>query len=468
MDAVLNWLLQGGVVAGATRLMLFALARASANVRYAVCWTAALFVIVLPVLPLLLSTPDLSDAFRAAPGDPMVSLPDAWWTSLRVVLAVWTLWASVQIIRFVSAIVAIRRARARSRLFPPDTKPALPHWQRVRSVGRRASLVLSDSVSTAAVLGWGSPLIAVAPSLVRTLEAGELDRVLIHEWAHVQRRDDLVNILQFLVRIIAGWHPALWWIDRRLHVEREIACDEVTVAVTGSPKSYAQCLMKLASLRGTSAAMRTAPALFTPSSLRARVVKLVSPHSSLAPAWSRSIAAAIVGTLCVVSVAVGGLNFVEATALARPLAMPAPVLTATLTRVAPTAQPTRSLDLSSDPSPRPTITAASMAQRPTVQPRVGVPAAGTEPDAPATADAETVVAATLAAKAGVPSVTLAQIPATTPGPLENAEVRAEPQPQTPWSAAAAGGTALGRKSKEAGIATAGFFSRFGRRVAGSF
>ena len=80
-------------------------------------------------------------------------------------------------------------------------------------------------------------------------------------------------MLQIVVRTVAGWHPALWWIDRRLHVEREIACDEMTVAITGSPKSYAECLMKLSRLRGTPRAMQTAPAVFTPSSLRARVVK---------------------------------------------------------------------------------------------------------------------------------------------------------------------------------------------------
>ena len=51
MDAVLNWLWQGGVVAAALRLMLFPLERASANVRYVVCWAAALFVIALPALP---------------------------------------------------------------------------------------------------------------------------------------------------------------------------------------------------------------------------------------------------------------------------------------------------------------------------------------------------------------------------------------------------------------------------------
>jgi hypothetical protein len=40
--------------------------------------------------------------------------------------------------------------------------------------------------------------------------------------------------------------------------------------------------------------------------------------------------------------------------------------------------------------------------------------------------------------------------------------------QSPWNAAAAGGAAIGKKSKDAGVATAGFFSRVARRVAGSF
>jgi hypothetical protein len=40
--------------------------------------------------------------------------------------------------------------------------------------------------------------------------------------------------------------------------------------------------------------------------------------------------------------------------------------------------------------------------------------------------------------------------------------------RSPWSAAASGGAAIGRKSKDAGVATAGFFTRVARRVAGSF
>ena len=68
MDAVLNWLWQGCVVAVALRLMLFPLERASANVRSVVCWAATLFVIALPTLPSLpptITSAALPGAFRA-------------------------------------------------------------------------------------------------------------------------------------------------------------------------------------------------------------------------------------------------------------------------------------------------------------------------------------------------------------------------------------------------------------------
>ena len=86
------------------------------------------------------------------------------------------------------------------------------------------------------MLGFGSPIIALAPRLLTELSAPDLDRVLVHEWAHVQRRDDLAQLVQHIVRAIAGWHPAVWWLERRLDFEREAACDEVAVDVTGSRK----------------------------------------------------------------------------------------------------------------------------------------------------------------------------------------------------------------------------------------
>ena len=248
MDAVLNWLWQGGVVAIVAAGTLHLLDRTRAAVRCLVCWAALVVVVLLPLVALTMAaaSPVASPVFTAAP---ILTVPVAWWTSSALIAAAWTIWTAIYAIRLARALVVVRRARARCRPFSPAVESTLAHWRRARQTGRPARLVLSDRVSAAAVFGCGRPVIAVAPTLIARLDADELDRVVIHEWAHVQRRDDLANIAQLLVRAVAGWHPAVWWLDRRLSIEQELACDETVVAVTGGAKSYASCLVKLASLR---------------------------------------------------------------------------------------------------------------------------------------------------------------------------------------------------------------------------
>jgi D-alanyl-D-alanine endopeptidase (penicillin-binding protein 7) len=469
MDAVLNWVWQGCVVAAATFVMLRVLDRAHANVRYVVCWAALLLIVALPALPSFQSAVSV-DASESAQRAAIVSLPDSWWASAMMMLSAWMIWASVCTVRFGAAMLALRRARVRGCTFPSQVESTLAHWSRVRAEGRRATLVLSDSVTTAAVLPWGAPMIAVAPSLVTTLGSAELDRVLIHEWAHVQRRDDVVSAVQIVIRIIAGWHPAVWWIDRRLQREREIACDEMTVAITGSPKSYAECLLKLASVKGAARAVQGAPALFTMSGLRARVTKIVSPHRVIAPIWSRGIAAAIVSVLCLTSAGVAGMELVAAAGFALPV-VPTRMLTTNLERLAPPALPTPSLPEEIKRSPRRATVSTPSPHGATAQDPARPPSPPPTPasDAPIAPAAVNGVDSTPAAAEPHGDGTVA--PATpamvrNPGPALPA-VTAE-QPRSPWGAAADEGVALGRKSKDASVATAGFFARFARRVAGSF
>jgi hypothetical protein len=326
------------------------------------------------------------------------------------------------------------------------------------------------------VFGWGSPMIAVAPSLVRSLPPEDLDRVLIHEWAHVQRRDDVANVVQIVIRIVAGWHPALWWIDRRLHSEREIACDEIAVAMTGSPKSYAECLLKVSAVPRTPMAMLMAPAVFG-SGLRARIVKIVSPRPLLAPLGARGLAAAIVLVLCFVAVVAGGRTLVDATTFVAPAVSNA-IETLSIPSRLPVPDARMVADTNTTRPPRRTANRPSMSQRTeTVQPlATGQAPASVEPAAPRSAalhqsdESHPPDSPHVADAAPEPSPSAAPVVASapeTPQPQPVADASAS-SPQTPWGAAAAGGTALGRSSKNAGVATAGFFTRFAKRVAGSF
>ena len=489
MDAILNWLCQGAVVGAVTAIALGALRRTPANARYAVCWAALTAVLALPLValvPVTMAAPWPTAASDARPG-PFLSVPSVWWTSTAAVLAVWSLWIVVHAARLAAALVALRRARRQSVAFPPALESRLECWHQVRGRGRRARLVVSSRVRAAAVLGGASPVIAIAPSLVQHLSPEELDAVVIHERAHVQRRDDAANVVQMAVRALAGWHPVVWWLDRRLKIEREIACDEMTVSLTRSAKSYAACLVKLAGLPLAHVSALSAVGVLSSVGLAARVQRIVSRSRALPPVWSRNAALAGIAAVGVVSVAIASLRVVDTAAAPervarRPLAM-AIDLAAPPADVAQRPAPD---PVSQPEAPRQTLAGAHVPPAlPAVVGRVElreVPRATIASPPPAT-NALSLPSEPRAndSSASPPRSSAAPVPSVTSpsggssGFVSSTSARAAqgrrtpaPAALSPWDAAASAGVAVGQGSKQAGLATAGFFSRLGHRIAGSF
>jgi hypothetical protein len=347
----------------------------------------------------------------------------------------------------------------------------------VKHQGRVAQLVVSDEVRAAAVIGCGTPVIAVAPALMEHLTAAELDRVVIHEWAHVQRRDDLGNIAQITARLLAGWHPGVWWLDRWLHAEREVACDEMTVRLTGSSKIYAACLVKLASLPLASQEVLPALGVLSSASLAARVERIVSRTSHASENRSRMLLTVSMLLLVGVSSAVGSLRIVEAVMVSPELAA---VAHARLTPGDTANEDARTIadaTVSTTVSPAPRNasirkTVITVRQSPTDAAPSTHTSAGTATDDSPTEFVHTPVAAAILAETGTTETADAGIPGEPIPPQipPSGATPAAPEAQrvTPWNAAADAGVTLGQRSKEGGIATARFFSRFGKRIADSF
>jgi hypothetical protein len=87
----------------------------------------------------------------------------------------------------------------------------------------------------------------VLPSwLLEELPAAELKQLVLHELAHLRRWDDWTNLAQQIVKALLFFHPAVWWIESRVSLEREMACDDAVVAETANPRAYAECLARLA------------------------------------------------------------------------------------------------------------------------------------------------------------------------------------------------------------------------------
>jgi beta-lactamase regulating signal transducer with metallopeptidase domain len=105
-----------------------------------------------------------------------------------------------------------------------------------------------------AVVGWFRPVILLPVSALTGLNAQQLEAVIAHELAHVKRLDAFVNLFQIAAETLLFYHPAVWWVSKRIRAERENCCDDVAISICGNAVEYARAL-------ATMAEWQSAPAL---------------------------------------------------------------------------------------------------------------------------------------------------------------------------------------------------------------
>ncbi len=124
------------------------------------------------------------------------------------------------------------------------------HWpermrQLAHSLGITRSIALLESglARTPMVIGHLKPVILVPIGLLTALSPQEVEAILIHELAHIKRRDYLVNMLQSLLEIVFFFNPAVLWISRLIKTERENCCDDLAVAQDHNKVNYIRALV---------------------------------------------------------------------------------------------------------------------------------------------------------------------------------------------------------------------------------
>ncbi len=141
---------------------------------------------------------------------------------------------------------------------------------------RRVQVLLSREVDRPCVIGYLCPTILLPEAVLEDASEVDLQQILLHEFEHVQRFDDCTNLLQKLGTSLFPFSPALLWMERRLCLERELACDDAVLRVTGAPKAYAACLTHLAEgLLSRKAAALAVAALGRRSDLSRRVYRIL-------------------------------------------------------------------------------------------------------------------------------------------------------------------------------------------------
>ncbi len=91
-------------------------------------------------------------------------------------------------------------------------------------------------------------MILLPAALASGLSLDQLQTIVTHELAHIRRFDLLVNLLQRFVEAMLFFHPAVWYVSRRINIERENATDDMVLSAGFGPVHYADALVRMAEL----------------------------------------------------------------------------------------------------------------------------------------------------------------------------------------------------------------------------
>jgi beta-lactamase regulating signal transducer with metallopeptidase domain len=203
--------------------------------------------------------------------------------------AVWALGALVVAARLAAGIL---RARALVRRATPALSWARAVERARQATGIRADVRVTGELDAPAVTGVLAPVVLVP----RAGEGWSDERrvaVLLHELAHVRRRDCLAQIVGQLACALHWFDPLAWLAASRLRLERELAADDAVIDAGARPSRYAEDLLAIAGVR---AAPASALGMAERSQLAARVTAVVAAGRARRPLSTARAALLVAGS----------------------------------------------------------------------------------------------------------------------------------------------------------------------------
>ena len=237
VERLLNGLGEGVLIALFAWVLLRLIGRRNAGTRFAVWFCALVAIACAPFL----ETASASGIVHPAAA---IVMPREWSWYL---FAGWAVIALAGMARVLAGLRHLQRIRKscvpiESASLDPVIVQAMKEFRSVRS----AELCASEAVQVPTAIGFFRPAVVLASWAVHELSPAELHALVLHELAHLRRWDDWTNLAQKVLRALFFFHPAVWWVERRLSLEREMACDDLVLAHTSNPRAYAECLVSLA------------------------------------------------------------------------------------------------------------------------------------------------------------------------------------------------------------------------------
>lgn len=161
-------------------------------------------------------------------------------------VSVWLLGMLAMMLRFMGGYALVRRYKHHR------VKPVMGEWEekfrhlaRRIQVNRNVRLLESALVKVPMAIGYLKPVVLLPLGALNGVPAQQMEAILVHELAHIRRRDYLMNLLQSLLEVIFFYHPVVWWLSKNIRIERENICDDIAITITGNTMEFAKALTNI-------------------------------------------------------------------------------------------------------------------------------------------------------------------------------------------------------------------------------
>jgi beta-lactamase regulating signal transducer with metallopeptidase domain len=169
--------------------------------------------------------------------------------NLPLFVTVWLMGMMAMLLRFMGGYALVRRYKTHR------VKPVMGDWEKrfnqlARNIQLNANVRLLESalVKIPMAIGYLKPVVLIPLGALNGVPAHQMEAILVHELAHIKRRDYLMNLIQSILEVIFFYHPVVWWLSKNIRVERENICDDIAITQTGNTMEFAKALTSIQEL----------------------------------------------------------------------------------------------------------------------------------------------------------------------------------------------------------------------------
>ncbi|KXI27089.1 M56 family metallopeptidase [Paraglaciecola hydrolytica] len=166
---------------------------------------------------------------------------------LSSVVLVWFVGFGLQFVRYLYDVLQGLQLKTQ------NTFTVSPEWQKrlarllnVLQIKHSVEFKLSSKISVPCIVGHFKPVVLLPLGLFTQLPMEQVEAIVLHELAHIKRNDYLLNLVQYLVKIVFFFNPFVLLICHKIDFEREAACDDIAAKACGNALIFAKSLSRFA------------------------------------------------------------------------------------------------------------------------------------------------------------------------------------------------------------------------------